>query len=171
LDRPLERHRTAEGVPLAGDVAVRLEGVGLTFGAYPAVRNVDLAIPAGQFAAIVGPTGCGKSSLLNLVAGLTAPSAGRITVGGGGGRRSQPAGRLHVPGRGVAALEVGAGQRPARARPPRRRPPVGCPGGTRVAAAGGARGIRGPLSPPAVRRPAKAGCDGPGADQAGCPCC
>ena len=82
MDRPLERHRTAEGVPLAGDAAVRLEGVGLTFGAYPAGRNVDLAIPAGQFAAIVGPTGCGKSSLLNLVAGLTAPSAGRITAGG-----------------------------------------------------------------------------------------
>jgi putative ABC transport system ATP-binding protein len=43
---------------------------------------LDLVIPAAQFLAITGPSGSGKSTLLGLVAGLDAPSAGRIIIGG-----------------------------------------------------------------------------------------
>jgi NitT/TauT family transport system ATP-binding protein len=43
---------------------------------------VDLSVPPGEFTAIVGPTGCGKSSLLNLVAGLLGASEGRVLVFG-----------------------------------------------------------------------------------------
>jgi NitT/TauT family transport system ATP-binding protein len=39
-------------------------------------------VSAGEFVAIVGPTGCGKSSLLNLVAGLLPPAQGRVETGG-----------------------------------------------------------------------------------------
>src|SRR5437868_7751956 len=61
---------------------VRVEGIGITYGAYPAVRDVSFEVPSGQFVAIVGPTGCGKSSLLSVVAGLQAPAEGRVLVSG-----------------------------------------------------------------------------------------
>ena len=49
---------------------------------FTALRDVDLTIGAGQFCAIVGPTGCGKSTTLTMVAGLERPSAGTVRVGG-----------------------------------------------------------------------------------------
>ncbi|MQX35708.1 ABC transporter ATP-binding protein [Roseospira navarrensis] len=47
-----------------------------------AVRPVDLTVGAGQTIALVGPSGCGKSTLLRMVAGLEAPSAGRVAIAG-----------------------------------------------------------------------------------------
>ena len=49
---------------------------------FTAIRDVDLVIEPGQFCAIVGPTGCGKSTTLSLVSGLDRPSAGTVRVGG-----------------------------------------------------------------------------------------
>ena len=47
-----------------------------------ALRDLDLTVAAGEFCAIVGPTGCGKSTTLALIAGLEAPSAGSVSVFG-----------------------------------------------------------------------------------------
>ena len=49
---------------------------------YTALRDVNLTVEPGQFCAVVGPTGCGKSTTLTLVAGLDQPSAGGVRVGG-----------------------------------------------------------------------------------------
>src|SRR5262249_26564678 len=49
---------------------------------YTALRDVNLTVEPGQFCAVVGPTGCGKSTTLTLVAGLDQPSAGSVRVGG-----------------------------------------------------------------------------------------
>ena len=49
---------------------------------YTALRDVNLTVEPGQFCAVVGPTGCGKSTTLTLVAGLEQPSAGSVLVGG-----------------------------------------------------------------------------------------
>ena len=46
------------------------------------VYPLDLEIPAGQFVSIVGPSGSGKSTLLGLIAGLDAPTEGRIFIDG-----------------------------------------------------------------------------------------
>jgi NitT/TauT family transport system ATP-binding protein len=46
------------------------------------VEDITVEVPDGQFVAVVGPTGCGKSSLLNLTAGLLAPSRGQVRTGG-----------------------------------------------------------------------------------------
>ena len=46
------------------------------------LSELDLTIPNGQFVAVVGPSGSGKSTLLGLVAGLDAPTSGRILIDG-----------------------------------------------------------------------------------------
>ena len=47
---------------------------------YVAVSDTTLEIASGEFVALVGPTGCGKSSLLNVAAGLVAPTSGEVRV-------------------------------------------------------------------------------------------
>jgi NitT/TauT family transport system ATP-binding protein len=47
---------------------------------YVAVQSLTCAIARGEFCAIVGPTGSGKSTTLNLIAGLATPSSGRVSV-------------------------------------------------------------------------------------------
>ncbi len=49
---------------------------------FTALQDVGLTVEPGQFCAIVGPTGCGKSTTLGLVSGLDEPSAGSVRVGG-----------------------------------------------------------------------------------------
>jgi NitT/TauT family transport system ATP-binding protein len=49
-----------------------------------ALDGVDLTVTEGEFLAIVGPSGCGKSTLLRLIAGLTAPTGGRLRIGDDG---------------------------------------------------------------------------------------
>lgn len=59
--------------------ALALSGVGVTYAnGVTALRDLSLAIPEGSFRALLGPSGCGKSTMLKVVAGLIAPTAGRI---------------------------------------------------------------------------------------------
>ena len=62
--------------------AVALEGITKSFGATKVIHGVDIAIADGEFAVFVGPSGCGKSTLLRTIAGLEAPDAGSIRIGG-----------------------------------------------------------------------------------------
>ena len=47
-----------------------------------AVENLNLAIPEGSFVSLLGPSGCGKTTTLRMIAGLEAPSKGKILLGG-----------------------------------------------------------------------------------------
>ena len=49
---------------------------------HTAVRDLTMTVQPGEFVAVVGPTGCGKSTTLSLVSGLQPPSAGRVRVNG-----------------------------------------------------------------------------------------
>lgn len=77
--------------PVAADGShrARIEVAGLTKRfltpagtAFTALRDVSFTVEPGRFCAIVGPTGCGKSTTLGQVSGLDRPSAGSVRVGG-----------------------------------------------------------------------------------------
>jgi spermidine/putrescine transport system ATP-binding protein len=60
---------------------LRLVGLGKSFGDFTAVHPLDLEIPQGSFFALLGPSGCGKTTTLRMVAGLEAPTGGRVYLG------------------------------------------------------------------------------------------
>src|ERR1700746_2921936 len=62
---------------------VEASGLGKRSGSTWALCECTLAIPAGHVVALVGPNGAGKTTLLNLAVGLTAPTAGMVTLLGG----------------------------------------------------------------------------------------
>ncbi|MFI6344068.1 ABC transporter ATP-binding protein [Streptomyces sp. NPDC050560] len=67
--------------------AIELREAGKTFGTpsgalHTAVRDLDLIVARGEFVAVVGPTGCGKSTTLTLVSGLEEPTTGEVFVAG-----------------------------------------------------------------------------------------
>jgi len=53
-----------------------------TASSHTVLEHFDLRVREGEFLAVLGPSGCGKSTLLNLLAGLTLPTSGRISVDG-----------------------------------------------------------------------------------------
>ena len=63
----------------ATPMAVRLEGVTVSFGDFVAVRNVDLGLAANRVTALVGPSGCGKTTILRAVNRLHDRTGGTVT--------------------------------------------------------------------------------------------
>lgn len=61
---------------------IELVSLSKSFGAVPAVKNVDFAIEDGEFVVFVGPSGCGKTTTLRMIAGFEEPSAGEIRIDG-----------------------------------------------------------------------------------------
>ena len=61
---------------------LRIEGVSKNFGPFQAVRDVNLSIGKGEIFALLGGSGCGKTTLLRMLAGFEEPSAGRIFLDG-----------------------------------------------------------------------------------------
>src|SRR6185503_20767830 len=51
-------------------------------GLVPAVSGVSLAVPRGSFTGLLGPNGCGKTTLLKLMAGVLRPESGTVTLEG-----------------------------------------------------------------------------------------
>jgi len=60
---------------------IRVEGLGVQVGSF-ALRDVTLEVPAGGYALVIGPTGCGKTTLLDAVAGHARVQAGHVWVNG-----------------------------------------------------------------------------------------
>ena len=68
---------------MAGQALVHARSLSLTYpAAVRALDEIDFDVSAGQFVSIVGPSGCGKSTLLRIIAGLTTPTAGQLSVAG-----------------------------------------------------------------------------------------
>lgn len=79
MDEPEQGTKT---IP-AGSSAVAFRDVSFSYDQKrPVLQNVDVQIPSGAFAAVVGKSGCGKSTMASLLSGLVKGYTGSITVGG-----------------------------------------------------------------------------------------
>ena len=80
----ISRPHTAD--PVITAEFVHVEGVAMTFrtkkGPFVALRDIDLSVQRGDFITLIGHSGCGKTTLLNLVAGLLKPTSGILLCAG-----------------------------------------------------------------------------------------
>ncbi|MFN8490581.1 MAG: ABC transporter ATP-binding protein [Caldilineaceae bacterium] len=75
-----------------------IENLSVNYGAFQALHQVSLTVPAGQVVSIVGANGAGKTTLIKTISGLIKPTSGRILFDG--------APISHLPGHAIAALGI-----------------------------------------------------------------
>jgi NitT/TauT family transport system ATP-binding protein len=73
---------TAAGRHAGGEASFAFEGVSLDLGGRPILRDVSFAVGCGEVVCVIGASGSGKTTLLRLLAGLLAPTAGKVRLGG-----------------------------------------------------------------------------------------
>jgi ATP-binding cassette subfamily C protein len=84
----MTEHARAEAEPPGGTASPRLESsielrdVHVAYDGKPALDGVTLEIPAGRITALIGPSGAGKTTVVDLITGLLAPDSGEVTVDG-----------------------------------------------------------------------------------------
>jgi branched-chain amino acid transport system ATP-binding protein len=64
------------------DAGLQLRGIVAGYGQGDILRGLDLNVPAGQITCLIGPNGSGKSTVLRVISGLLAPTAGTVSLGG-----------------------------------------------------------------------------------------
>ena len=62
--------------------ALELKGLKKTYGAFEAVRGLDLALAPGRVFGFLGPNGAGKTTTIRIIGGLITPTAGTVTICG-----------------------------------------------------------------------------------------
>jgi sulfonate transport system ATP-binding protein len=73
---------------------LKLEGLRKSFGTKTVLQGIDLEVLPGEFVAIVGRSGCGKSTMLRLIAGLDTPNGGAVFLNGKQSHGIDPAVRM-----------------------------------------------------------------------------
>jgi len=63
------------------NAAIDFDGVSLQYGHRTILSDINLSISPGEFVCVIGASGCGKTSMLRLIAGLAAPTQGQVSVG------------------------------------------------------------------------------------------
>jgi tungstate transport system ATP-binding protein len=83
LDRVRVERDFAIAAREASALPIRFDAVSFAAGAMPILRDVDVRLMPGPPTVLMGPNGCGKTTLLKLAMGLVGPASGAITFGGG----------------------------------------------------------------------------------------
>ena len=79
--------------PMTEQPFLRIERLWKRFGAFTALKAIDLEVRRGEFVCFLGPSGCGKTTLLRAIAGLDPQDEGRIEIAGRDVSRAPPAER------------------------------------------------------------------------------
>lgn len=82
LDKPSPSHEGELEVLTDATSDIEFEDVSFKYRAAPVIRNISFTTKPGERIAIVGPSGAGKTTLIDLVQGFYPPSSGRILIGG-----------------------------------------------------------------------------------------
>ena len=61
---------------------IRVENISKSFGKFSALKNIDLSCNKGECIALIGPNGCGKTTLIKCILGMVVPTAGKILFAG-----------------------------------------------------------------------------------------
>jgi heme ABC exporter ATP-binding subunit CcmA len=85
--------------------AIAADGVWKYFGDYPALRGATLSAPAGACVALLGRNGAGKTTLLRILANLSRPSKGQVTVFGESARDEKVRARIGYLGHGIGVYD------------------------------------------------------------------
>jgi len=85
VSRPAESSRGAAIVP-----RIEFSGVARSFGGTAVLRSLDLAVHPGEFVALVGQSGCGKTTTLKMINRLLDPDAGEVLIDGEPTNRGAP---------------------------------------------------------------------------------
>jgi heme ABC exporter ATP-binding subunit CcmA len=85
--------------------AVAAQAVWKYYGDYPALREITLGVEPGTCLAMLGRNGAGKTTLLRILAGLSKPTRGQVTVAGKDTRDQATRRRIGVLGHGIAVYD------------------------------------------------------------------
>jgi heme exporter protein A len=84
---------------------VDIAGVWKYYGDYPALRDISVAVEPGTCLALLGRNGAGKTTLLRILAGLSSPSKGKVTIGGASVRDRDARHSIGILGHGISLYD------------------------------------------------------------------
>ena len=85
--------------------AISVDHVWKFYGDYPALRDIAFNVAGGQVLALLGRNGAGKTTLLKILAGLSKPSKGKVTLFGKDSREQDTRAQVGVLGHGIAVYD------------------------------------------------------------------
>jgi len=95
--RAINEKKTPQAIhPVDSEIAIKFDSVFFSYDKAPVLENISFHIHLGEFVALIGPNGSGKTTILKLLLGLEKPAAGKVELFGG--RAGEASGRSgYVP--------------------------------------------------------------------------